>query len=186
MKGFAVQRNRLLPVALALFLLVSSLAARAQEERPGPPGGPGAGSGRLAPPHQRDQYLPTLTDRQKEQIRKLDRVLAEASLPIRSDLAEKEAHLRSLMAAREPDRGATEKVADEIGNLRKELFKARITHDLRLNGVLTEEQRAFREMHSGGPFLGTPPPGVMGPAIPPPGDMDPEFPPPDDMEVWDY
>lgn len=69
------------------------------------------------------------------------------------------------MTAREADRNAIDKTADEIGNIRKELFKARIASDLKINEVLTEEQKAFRNMRPDWPGPLKPPPEDPGPMM---------------------
>ena len=91
--------------------------------------------GDMRPPHQADPDLPKLTDQQKDQVRKIRLDLAERTLPLRNGLSEKESHLRTLTTAGEPDRTAIDKAADEIGNMRKELFKARIVSDLKIDEV---------------------------------------------------
>ena len=153
-----------LPFIAALFVLcIYSTQAPAQDRSPAPPQSPGREGGAMRPPHPADQDLPKLTDQQNDQIRKIHLALAEKTLPLRNELSEKEAHLRTLMTAREADRNAIDKAADEIGNIRKELFKARVESDVRINEVLTEEQKAFRNMRPEGP----------GPLMPPPEDPAP-------------
>ena len=77
------------------------------------------------------------------------------------------------MAAVEPDRPAIDKVVDDIGNITKELLKARIANDLKVNEVLTPEQRLLRDAGPGRPGPGMPPPRDMDAGMPPPPGVDP-------------
>ncbi len=166
-----------IPVVIVIVALcIAAGSASAQEGKSGP--APGRQGGFNLPSRPGDQENPGLSDQQKEQMRKLTIAFAEKTLPLRNELAEKQAHLHSLMTARETDHAAIDRVVDEIGNLGKELFKAKIANDLKVNELLTEEQRAMRDMHHGGPGPGMPGlemPGMEkpGPGMPPPGDEPP-------------
>lgn len=148
---------RLAAFTLGLVLCTLPVCAQSQEENALPPPPPGGGRGAMHQPPGGEGDIPNLTDQQKDQIRKLDVALAEKTLALRNELAEKETHLRSLMTARVPDRAAVDKSAEEIGNLRTELLRARVANELNLRDVLTEEQRALRDMRPEGPD-GPPPP----------------------------
>ncbi|HTY58653.1 MAG TPA: Spy/CpxP family protein refolding chaperone [Bacteroidota bacterium] len=141
-----------------LALCLCAFPALAQEGNPGPGGRP-QHQGVLPVPGGKEQ-IPNLSDQQKEQMRKLALAFSGKTLPLRNELGEKEARLRSLMTALEPDRPAIDKVVDDIGNLTKELLKARVANDLKVNEVLTPEQRLMRD-------------ALPGPGMPPPRDMDP-------------
>lgn len=145
-------------VLAAAFIALCALrsASNAQDENFRPPG---------PPYHQGGHDALNLTDQQKQQIRKINLPQAQKTLPLRNELAEKEAHLRSLMSVREPDRAAIDRTVDEVGSLRKELFKAKIANDLKINEVLTEEQRSFRDMRPEGSAQCMPPPGESGPGM---------------------
>ena len=158
-KGTTVKRTC---IALAAAVLAAAplaggvLAQEAYGPRPAPPlsqGLPPGGHG-----------IPDLSDQQKEQMRKLRLALEEKTLPLRNQLGEKEAHLRTLMSARAPDADAVGKTAEEIGDLRTQIFKAEVLGDLNVRGLLTEDQKASLDA-APGPRGSVPPPG--GEAHPP-------------------
>ena len=177
MKGIKVNKVR---IALCAALLVTGPAGRcafAQEPVP-----PRSGPGMPHPPGERgiqllpgergiqqppvERGIPDLTDQQKEQLKKLRLALAEKTLPLRNLLGEKEAHLRTLVTARVADAAAIEKTAEEIGDLRSQVFKAEVLNEVSLRGLLTEDQKAWLDaLPAGrGPM---PPPGGHGPMPPP-------------------
>jgi len=145
-------------LTIGLVLCTLPIRAQSQEKNALPPPPPGGGRGVMHQGPGGEGDIPNLTDQQKEQIRKLEVALAEKTLPLRNELAEKETHLRSLMTARVPDRAAIDKSAEEIGNLRAELFRARLANELNVRDILTEEQKALHDMRQEGPD-GPPPPG---------------------------
>ncbi len=140
-----------------LVLCMMPIHARSQERSALPPPPPGGGRVAMHQTPGGDRDMLNLTDQQKDQIRKLNFALAEKTLPLQNEVAEKEARLRTLMTAREPDRAAVDKSAEEIGNLRTELFRARVANEMKIRDVLTVEQKALRDMRPDGPD-GPPPP----------------------------
>ncbi|HUI11161.1 MAG TPA: Spy/CpxP family protein refolding chaperone [Bacteroidota bacterium] len=125
---------------------------------------PGPETPGLLPPGEHGGGIPDLSDQQKAEMRKIRIALAEKSLPLRNQLGEKEAHLRTLMTAREVDLVAVEQTAQEIGDLRTQIFRAEIQSRVKTRGLLTDEQKGSLDAL---PFPGTPmaPPG---PGAPPP------------------
>lgn len=158
MKGFTVKQFRIVPAAALVAAGLLCASAMAQEPRPARP------DHELlrTPPPERGPAIPDLSDQQKEQIRKLRLALSEKTLPLRNQLGEKEAHLMTLVSAKDPDAAAVEKAAEEIGDLRAQIFKARVLGDLKIRALLTEEQKASLDALPG-------PPGPMDGQLPPPG-----------------
>ena len=146
-----MNKFRIAALPLGLVLCILPVRAQSQEGNPLPPPPPGGGRGVMHEYPQGDRYLLNLTDQQKEQMRKLNLSLAEKTLPLRNELAEKETHLRTLVTARDPDRAAVDKAAEEIGNLRTELFRAHVANEMKIRDVLSEEQRALRDARPEGP-----------------------------------
>ena len=104
-------------IALCAVLLLAAHPYRGALAQ-GPYLPPGHGMPRTLPPG--GGGVPDLSDQQNEQIKKLRLALAEKTLPLRNQLGEKEAHMRTLVCAHVIDVAAVEKTAEEIGEIRKE------------------------------------------------------------------
>lgn len=91
--------------------------------------------------------LPNLTDQQKEQIKSIMLKNREAMIPLRNQMREKAAHLRTLSTAKNVDRKAAESVIDEIGNLRTQMMRKRFETHQQIRALLTDEQRVWLDSH---------------------------------------
>jgi len=87
------------------------------------------------------ECIPDLTNTQKEQIKKIRLELQKALLPLRSQLEVKSAELKSLLVADNPDAAKINAKLDEIGALRTQIQKKRLTQELEIRKLLTSEQR---------------------------------------------
>ena len=125
-------------IALCAVLLLAAHPQRGALAQ-GPCPGPDHGMLRTFPP--REQGVSDLSDQQKEQMKKLRLALAEKTLPLRNQLGEKEAHMRTLICARVIDAAAIEKTAEEIGELRNRIYKAEVMNEANVRGLLTEDQK---------------------------------------------
>lgn len=94
------------------------------------------------------RQIPDLTDGQKEQIQALRLENQEAMLPIRNELNEKQAQLRTLTTGDNVDVDAAIALIEEIGTLQTEQMKLHLQHRMAVRGLLTEEQRIVFDTHA--------------------------------------
>lgn len=147
-----IWRIRPLAPVLLLALTLSSLQAPhalAQRMAPPSPGSPDApASTRLRDGDRpgpgrgmQDLGIPSLSEEQRDGIRKIRLEAAEASLPIQNQLREKRARLQTLSSGAEPDARAARAVIEEIGELQSQLMRIRWEAGQSVRGLLTDEQR---------------------------------------------
>jgi Spy/CpxP family protein refolding chaperone len=90
-----------------------------------------------------ENRIPNLTAEQKTKIESLKVKQFKEVLPIKNELAEKKAHLKTLESAEKVDRDAVNKTIDEITALQGKLFKMNVNHRLDFASILTDEQKVF-------------------------------------------
>lgn len=88
----------------------------------------------------RGPSIPNLTEEQKEQLHAFKLELDKSTLPLKNQVAEKEARLRTLTTAESFDERAVNKVIEEIGDLKTSLMKIKVANEQKVKSVLTEEQ----------------------------------------------
>ncbi|PKP33700.1 MAG: hypothetical protein CVU00_10240 [Bacteroidetes bacterium HGW-Bacteroidetes-17] len=71
-------------------------------------------------------------------------------LPIRNEMQEKRAHLRTLTTAENLNQKEIDKVVDEIANLTSKQMKLKIAHQQQTRTLLTEDQRVLFDSRTGG------------------------------------
>lgn len=82
-----------------------------------------------------------LTADQQEQVDQLYLENQKEMLPLRNDLREKQARLRTLNTAANYDQNAVNSLIDEIGEVRTDMMKKRAGHRQEIRSLLTDEQR---------------------------------------------
>lgn len=85
--------------------------------------------------------LPNLTEEQKEQIKAIKLNGQKEALPLRNELMEKKARLRTLTTSEDYSEKAVNGTIDNIAGLEASLMKLRENHRQDVREVLTEEQR---------------------------------------------
>jgi Spy/CpxP family protein refolding chaperone len=85
--------------------------------------------------------IPNLTEDQQKKISDLRTAHQKDMLNLRNDLAIKEAELKKYRTADKPDIALINKTIDEIGKLRTDMEKKRVSHELAVRGLLTDEQK---------------------------------------------
>jgi len=95
---------------------------------------PGQGKGWMG-------ITPPLTAEQMEKISALRTDHQKNSIDLRADLQKKRLDLRTLMTATEPNEKKINGVIEEMGSLRTQLQKQRVSHWLKVREILTPEQR---------------------------------------------
>lgn len=88
-------------------------------------------------------YYLNLTPEQEQKINDLRVKHLKEVTPLRNELAEKRAHLRTLESADKPDMNAINKTIDEINSLRTKMMKAGAAHRAEVSQLLTDEQRVL-------------------------------------------
>jgi Spy/CpxP family protein refolding chaperone len=94
-----------------------------------------------------ENRIPNLTAEQKTKIESLKVKQFKEVLPLKNELAEKKAHLRTLESTEKVDRDAVNKTVDEITALQGKLFKLKVNHRLDFASLLTDEQKVFISTH---------------------------------------
>ncbi len=137
-------KSKLIAITLAIMLTVGlSNLAFAQQGR-----GNGNGNGPKFNMQQKGNAahcmnLPDLTDEQKTKIKELRVKHLKATLPIKNEMREKQAHLRTLTTKDKVDMNAVNTTIDEIVKLKGKMMKASNAHKQELRKILTDEQRAI-------------------------------------------
>lgn len=88
----------------------------------------------------RGPHIPNLTEEQKKQMHSFKLSLEKASLPIKNQVGEKEARLKTLVTAEAYNEKAVNNVIEEIGDLRTKLMKLKVGNGEKIKSILTEEQ----------------------------------------------
>lgn len=85
-------------------------------------------------------------DLSEEQIGKMEEFRTnhlKEMLPIRNEMQEKRAHLRTLTTAENVNQKEIDKVVDEIANLTSKQMKLKIAHQQQMRALLTDNQRVL-------------------------------------------
>ena len=97
----------------------------------------------------RQAMIPNLTDDQKQKIDQFDLTFAKNTLQTRNNIREKEAHLRTLVTQDNANVDEINKLIDDIGNLKTTIRKERVATDLKIRGLLTDDQKVIFDTHHG-------------------------------------
>ncbi len=96
-----------------------------------------------------ERGIPNLTAEQKTKIQVLRVKHQKEVTPLRNELAEKKAHLRTLNSVEKPDINAINKTIDEMSVLQTKIMKSNASHRLEIASNLTDEQKVFFNSHQG-------------------------------------
>jgi Spy/CpxP family protein refolding chaperone len=96
-----------------------------------------------------EMMIPDLTDEQQGKIKGLHLNMMKESLPIRNQLGENQAKMKTLQTAENPDMKAIDKLIDESTGLQAVLQKKAAANHQEVRSLLTEEQRVIFDSHSG-------------------------------------
>ncbi len=92
--------------------------------------------------------LNNLSDEQKTQIKELRIEMMKNSLPVRNELNEKRARLRTLTTGDKVDVKGAEKVLADIEKLKTQQAKQRVRMRVEVRKILNDEQRAMFDAHA--------------------------------------
>lgn len=87
--------------------------------------------------------IPNLSEEQESQLKTIHLKSEKAALPLKNQVGEKEARLKTLTTSVDFDAKAVNKVIDEIGSLKTDLMKLKVTSGQEIKSILTEEQLLF-------------------------------------------
>lgn len=96
-----------------------------------------------------ERGIPNLTADQKAKIEILRVKHIKEVTPLRNELAEKRAHLKTLESVEKPDKDAINKTIDEISTLQGKLMKMRANHRIEVASNLTDEQKVVFNSRQG-------------------------------------
>lgn len=96
-----------------------------------------------------ERGIPNLTTEQKTKIQDLRVKHLKEITPLRNELAEKKAHLKTLQSVDKPDMNAINKTIDEISALQTKIMKSNASHRIEVASNLTDEQKVFFNSHQG-------------------------------------
>lgn len=88
-------------------------------------------------------HLPDVTDAQKKQFKALKLSLMEKSLPLKNEIGEMKARLRTLSTSDDPKRSKLADMIGEIGELKTKLMVLRMNQKQDMRALLTKEQRTI-------------------------------------------
>jgi Spy/CpxP family protein refolding chaperone len=90
-----------------------------------------------------------LSDEQQINIDALKLAHQKKMLPLKNELNEKQARMKTLQTAEVPDMKAINSLIDEMGTIKTKMAKERATQHQEIRKLLTEEQRIKFDMHAG-------------------------------------
>lgn len=95
----------------------------------------------LAQHHQKHEMISNLTDEQREAIKKIKTDGKKQTLPIKNQLNEKRAKMKTLTTAEKADMKKIDALIDEMSDLQAQLMKIKARQTQEIRSQLTEEQR---------------------------------------------
>jgi len=93
--------------------------------------------------------LNSLSDEQKEQIKQLRVEMMKNSIPVKNELNEKRARLRTLTTGNKVDVKGAEKVLADIEELKTKQAKQQVRVRVEIRKLLNDEQRVMFDAHAG-------------------------------------
>ena len=137
-------RSTILTAFILAFAIIATAQQRANNaERPR---GDRQEQMQRAQPNQGKQHLAMmkrldLTDEQKEQVQEIHLNGQKAMLPMRNQLREEMARLRTLTTSENYDEQAVQETIQTIAGLRADMMLEQVSHHQEIRELLTDEQR---------------------------------------------
>lgn len=101
------------------------------------------------PQHGFGMQMLNLTEEQQEKITQLRTTHLNEVTPLRNELNEKRARLRTLQSVAKPNQKDMDKVIDEMASIRAKIQKKSTAHRVAVQALLTDEQRAVFNARTG-------------------------------------
>lgn len=99
--------------------------------------------------NQRKCMIPDVTDEQEQKIDALRTAHWNEVKSMRADIDILQAELRKLRIADNSDTKGMDAKIDQIGALKTKMFKSTNNHQLQVKNLLTDDQKAWFDMHEG-------------------------------------
>ncbi len=93
--------------------------------------------------------IPNLTDDQQKKLNDLRTKHLKEVTPLKNELNEKVARLRTLESADKQDIDAINKTIDDISALKAKLMKKRVSHRAEVSQILTDDQKVYFNAQGG-------------------------------------
>ncbi|HSA05491.1 MAG TPA: Spy/CpxP family protein refolding chaperone [Tenuifilaceae bacterium] len=134
-------------IVLVTFMLVglSAYSQQGQQFR----GGMGKNPDKIG---KADCRIPNLTDEQQQKINDLKVKHIKDVTPLKNELGEKRARMRTLQSVEKPDLNAINKLIDEMAAVRAQIQKKAAAHKVEVASLLTDEQKVYFNAHQGRKF----------------------------------
>ncbi|MEL7002773.1 MAG: Spy/CpxP family protein refolding chaperone [Bacteroidota bacterium] len=128
-------------------LLISSVGVSAQNEREDRESR--SKRARMEQRGPRGPMIPDLTDEQNAKLKEIRLEGQKQKLPLRNELREKEARMKTLTTAENVDMKAINKLIEEIGAIKVKMAKIQAVQHQEVRNQLTEDQRVVFDSHAG-------------------------------------
>jgi len=92
--------------------------------------------------------IPDLTDVQQEKMKKLHTSLAKEMLPLKNQLGEKEARMKTVSTGDNVKMNEVYAVIDEISAIKTNMAKKKAAHRQEIREILTDDQKVWFDMHA--------------------------------------
>ena len=146
MKNLIVMKrmNKIKAIALTGLLMIATGTTFAQMGQGKRGMRPGMGMKNQSGMYQNCQrMIPDLTEEQENKIQKLRTAHMNEMTDFRNQLNEKRARLRTLQTSDNPSMNNINKVIEEMGDIRTEMHKERVSHLQKVRSELTDEQKTY-------------------------------------------
>jgi len=140
-------RSKHIVLPIAALLLIAGTAFAQPPEMHGKGEGKEGTHGRRMSEHK--GMIPGLSEEQQEQIKTLRTEHMKAMQPLRNQLGEKKARLRTLTTADEVNMTEVNKIIDDIGKMQTQMMKLKEQHRQEIRKLLNAEQRVMFDVHQG-------------------------------------
>lgn len=93
--------------------------------------------------------IPDLTETQKTQLKDMRTANMKEMLPLKNELQEKQAHLKTVSTGDNVNMNEVNKTLEEISAIKLKMAKNRFANRQEVRKILTDDQRVFFDMHAG-------------------------------------
>ena len=98
--------------------------------------------------------IPDLTDAQKTQLKDMRTANMKEMLPLRNELQEKQAHLKTVSTGDNVNMNEVNKTLEDISAIKLKMAKNKFANRQAVRKILTDDQRVFFDMHAGNGMKG--------------------------------
>lgn len=132
----------IIAITVALSCSLSAFGQKNKEEK-------GKAQTEASAPKSKGQRGMNLSDEQKQKMKDIHLKTSKEVLPLKNQLAEKKAHLKTLTTVEKPDMNEINKTIDEMSALRNQIMKKKVAAKMEVRSILNDEQRLMFDMKDG-------------------------------------